>query len=403
MSDAHVAHRHRLAIGRPEAAGGHHTDTIVLGIIELSPFADRRTPLGNQPHPLAGVILVGDLGQDDIGPREAAFTLAALTTHLAQRPDQAAFHRRGGGIEIVTVQAQPRLETQRVPRAKTDELHLLNRQQQTHETLCVGIGHGDLEAILAGIATAADPALDALDGDVGMMHEGQLAGLGRQTLHHRVSHRPLQCEQRPIIQHLKLDIHRQADPQMRDVLILAGSVHHHVEVITAIDDHQVIQDTAGVGGQQAIALHAHRQVDDIRRHQGLQRRLHILATQDQLPHVRDIEQPCLGARVFMLLLDAKRVLHGHGIAGELDHPGPLLDMQVMKGGLLETRHCGGIGHRHSPDWLAMTLRDGARTAHALWRLVVMGTAVRSPAGMGTALKSTADLNRAPCACTAQIR
>ena len=63
---------------------------------------------------------------------------------------------------------------------------------------------------------------------MGMMHEGQLAGLGRQTLHDRVSQRPLQGEQRPILQHLKLDLHRQPHTQMRDVLILAGSIHHHI-------------------------------------------------------------------------------------------------------------------------------------------------------------------------------
>ena len=44
--------------------------------------------------------------------------------------------------------------------------------------------------------------------------------------------------------------------------------------------------------------------------------------QPQLAHMRNIEQPGLGAGVQMLGEDAGRVLHRHLIAGERHHPAP---------------------------------------------------------------------------------
>ena len=72
-------------------------------------------------------------------------------------------------------------------------------------------------------------------------------------------------------------------------------------VVAAVDEHQVVDDRAFVGQQQAVALLAGRQPDDVDRHQRFEGRRRIRPGQPQLAHVRDVEQAgrsraCGGAR-----------------------------------------------------------------------------------------------------------
>ena len=71
---------------------------------------------------------------------------------LADGPIQRRLNGRRGFIDIVPVEAQPRLEPQRIARAEADRFDLGLHQQRFRET---GRGirrHRDLEPVLAGIA-----------------------------------------------------------------------------------------------------------------------------------------------------------------------------------------------------------------------------------------------------------
>lgn len=129
--------------------------------------------------------------------------------------------------------------------------------------------------------------------------------------------------------------------QVRQVLLFAGGVDHQEQgVVTQVGDHQVVEDAALRVGEHGIALHAHRQVDDIDRYQRLQGAGGIVAAQDDLAHVRDIEQAGLLAGVQVLLEHAQRVLHGHVVAGERHHARAQFQVQGVQRGLVQC-----FGHR----------------------------------------------------------
>ena len=129
--------------------------------------------------------------------------------------------------------------------------------------------------------------------------------------------------------------------QVGQVLVLAGGVDHQEQrVVAQVGDHQVVEDAALLIGEHGIALHAHRQVDDIHRHQAFQGLGGIAAAQGDLAHVRDIEQAGLLAGVQVFLEHAQRVLHRHVIAGERHHARTQFQVQGVQWGL---EQC--FGHR----------------------------------------------------------
>src|SRR5262249_25464883 len=74
---------------------------------DLAAFARDRLALGQQPDALARRAL-GDLLLDDGRPGEAAVGAALL----ADAPHQARFDRCGGGVDVVTVEAEAGFEAQ---------------------------------------------------------------------------------------------------------------------------------------------------------------------------------------------------------------------------------------------------------------------------------------------------
>ena len=130
---------------------------------------------------------------------------------------------------------------------------------------------------------------------------------------------------------------------MRDVLIGAGRVHHQKQVIAPVGDHQIVQHATIRGGEQPVTLPHFRQADDIRGHQRFQRHGGISGhprgrAQNHLPHMADIEQPGLAARLQMFAHHAHRVLHRHFPASEGHHLAAKGDMQVIKRGAFQIRH-----------------------------------------------------------------
>ena len=88
---------------------------------------------------------------------------------------------------------------------------------------------------------------------------------------------------------------------MGEIVGLAAGVHHQEELAGfQRGDHQVVEDAAGLVGQQRVALPARLQAGDVAGHQRLQRRGGGGAGQRRLAHVGDVEQRRLGAAVQVL-------------------------------------------------------------------------------------------------------
>ena len=117
---------------------------------DLGALARRRASVG----PDADALPLGAIGQlvlNALGAGEAA--LAAPP--LLDRPGEARLDGAGGLVDVVAVEAEARLQAQRVARAEADRLHAVLRQQQLRQRLRVLRRNRDLEAVLAGIAGAA--------------------------------------------------------------------------------------------------------------------------------------------------------------------------------------------------------------------------------------------------------
>ena len=135
---------------------------------------------------------VPDLALDALGTREAPLLAAALL----DRPDQAGLDGRGRGVDVVAVEAQARLEPQRIARAETDGLHLRIGEQGVPELGRIRRVAGDLETVLARIAGTGDVAPDAVDLHIGGHHERHIGSLGCKLCEHGGGGRSLQRHQR---------------------------------------------------------------------------------------------------------------------------------------------------------------------------------------------------------------
>src|SRR6202011_5812546 len=114
-----VPHGDRRAEARAKAARGDRADRRAVARFDLRAFARRHAPLGPQSDAQAARA-VAQLGEHALGRPGAALPAPALL----DRPGEAGFDRRGAGVDVVAVEAQPRFEPQRVARTEADRLHL---------------------------------------------------------------------------------------------------------------------------------------------------------------------------------------------------------------------------------------------------------------------------------------
>src|SRR5712691_4346209 len=105
----------------------------------------------------------GLLRRDHVAARELFVELA--------RPAEPRLDRVGGLVDVIAVEGEARLEAQRVARAQADGLDPgagPGREQPVPDRGRVGVGHKDLEAVLARVARARQRRLGA--GDAAMRH-----------------------------------------------------------------------------------------------------------------------------------------------------------------------------------------------------------------------------------------
>ena len=209
----------------------------------------------------------------------------------------------------------------------------------------------DLEAVLTGVAAAGDVQVGAVPAEGAAGHEHQLLDAGHQALQRIHGLRALQGEQGALGhgQHLAA----LADPglHVRDVAGLAGAVDDQEQLralalarrarqrlagaggrVAEVDEHQVVDDGALVGQQQAVALLVHAQTHHVDGHQGFERGGGIGTDQLDLAHVRNVEQAGGFAHVPVLGDQAGGVLHRHAVTGKGHHARAEVDVQGVQGG-----------------------------------------------------------------------
>ena len=125
---AQVGHRDRLVDGRRDRAAGDGAELAAARVQQLCAFAHRHALQRDQADAL-DADAAGQLPADGVGAGIAAFACTAGPPHLLDGPVQPCFDRAGAGVDVMTVQAQPGLQAQRVARAEAGRPHLALRQQ----------------------------------------------------------------------------------------------------------------------------------------------------------------------------------------------------------------------------------------------------------------------------------
>src|SRR5690606_23586230 len=255
------------------------------------------------------------------GDARVAGEAALLAAATGYRPGESRSDGVGLAGEVVAVERQARLEPERIPRAEPGGLHLGLGAEQVGDPFGVGRCEGKLEPVLAGIAGAADPGRGPGDLEPATSHEGerrQRPLAGRVPLEHRESRGALEREQRAILEEFQRDPARQALAHPVHIAALGGAVDDEVEPLPPARNDQVVDDPAVVVEQQRIAQRPVLERGEVDREQRFERGLGALAGDEELPHVRDVEQSCTRAGPFVLGDDALE-LYGHRIAGERHH------------------------------------------------------------------------------------
>ena len=214
--------------------------------------ARRRASVGTDADPDAGRAVI-----ELIPDRDAARKIPGHLAPFADHPGQAGLDGRGDLIDVVAIQAEPGFQPQRVPGAKAGGCHLRFGQQRIGERGGAGSGQRNLEPVFAGIARARHQAFDTGNRDRCDPHEAQGRGGRSQAYQHGRGLGALQGQQRAIVLDVQIEPVRQAGGDMAEIDVLAAGVDHQEQpVITEIGDHQVVQDPAGLVGQQGVALPA---------------------------------------------------------------------------------------------------------------------------------------------------
>ena len=232
----------------------------------------------------------------------------------------------------MAVERHPGLEAQGVPRAEPSGQDPVDGQQGHGEPLGVGVGHGDLEAVLAGVPGPRHPHLAPLPLQRTRVHEGE-AGHGRdEGGQGGLGGGALQGQQGPVGDVLDGDALEPRQPGQ--VVSGAGGVDHQQEPVAVMGDHQVVEDPAPLVGEESVALPVLGQAEDAGRDQGLQRGRGLRqvpghgADQD-LAHVRHVEEAGVGPRV-QVLGHHPGELHRQLPTGEFDELSAQPEMEFMQ-------------------------------------------------------------------------
>ena len=230
----------------------------------------------------------------------------------------------------MAVQAQSRLEAQRVARAQAGRRHLGLLEQEAGQRRRIGGRDRDLEPVLAGVAAARDPAGSPADRGRHGVHEGEPARARAQPAEHLCRARPLQREQGAVSQLLDRVLRLERLAQVGEVGGAAPGIGDHEQTLGHAAGDQVVERAAPIVGEYGVAQAALGEARDVARHQALESLGRAGTVDQRLGHVRDVEQRRGGAAVPVLGHDAGRVLHRQRPAGEVDELAAKLHVQVVQ-------------------------------------------------------------------------
>ncbi len=295
-----------------------------------------------------------------------------LAAALGDRPGQARLNRRGGLVNIVSVEAEPGLEPQRIPRAETDRHDVLEIQQGARHLFGSIGGNGDFETVLARIAGPAHMAANAVQRSRRRLHASEPRRRRTETVHDPHGGGALKRDERAIIHRRKRNAGGKMRAHMRIIDLLARRIddQHQLAVLFRrgrASHHQIIDDAARLIHQLCVALLARTQSGNLAGDKRFQRgrRLRMARTaQHRLSHMGDVEQPRGLTRMQMFLDQPLGKGHRHLVAGEGHHLCTQLDMQGVERRALKA--CLGrisIGRRH------YQIHEGkSSTAQLIWTL-----------------------------------
>ena len=323
--------------------------------------AGRHRTRGNDAHPLAGgsgqlIAVTRNTPVEQLEAHQlAGHALGFLALHAGAvdeilalgelgDPAESGLDGRRGVVDIVTVEAETLLQTQRVAGAEADVLQselLAGLPERLPELLAVLVGHVDFAAARPGVARDRENGVAARHGHLAegvILH--LLDRLGAHLLHDLHGQRPLDGELadfvRSVVQLLAVaGLHAERLALGADVvpvLFDVGSIDHQ-QVGLGVDaiDQQVVHDTAtsvGHAGVLHLAVHEFRHVvgrDALQQGEGLG------ALDPDLPHVAHVEHARTLAHGQVFVVDA-RELDGHVVARELGHFGSGGDVILGKYG-----------------------------------------------------------------------
>ena len=227
------------------------------------------------------------------------------------------------GVDVVAVEAEP-ASSRRLSRAPRPIGFTSVGQQRAGERLGRVAGHGDLEAVLAGVARAGDDAVGPRH-DRARVHEAIAGDVGRNAAPARraASVPATQSARGP----QRLDARSRRESCARRC---ASSASLQAALTTSIRlrrrGSRTIRSSRmpPLVGEQRVALPAGREPDDVAAAPALpararRRDVSGFGRSAIWPICETSNRPAAAARVQMLLEDAGRVLHRHLIARERHH------------------------------------------------------------------------------------
>mmetsp|Transcript_22506 Transcript_22506/g.59138 ORF Transcript_22506/g.59138 Transcript_22506/m.59138 type:complete len:468 (-) Transcript_22506:27-1430(-) len=334
-----VAHADALLEARAERAASDDAHDRPVGAEDLGALARRRACVDDEAGALAARRLVLQFGQNPLGADKAG---GVGSPRLGDAPEQRALDGRGRVVQVVAVEAEAGLEAERVARAEADGPHLLVRQhrvpQPDHLVLGAGaLGNRNLEAVLAGVAAAADEAIDPTDRERLGGHESHLREVFRhEALQHLRRLGALEREDAIVRQSLQRNVAASRDElvhvllEVREVLLLVARVDHHVEVVASVGDDAIVDDAAVLVRDHRERAHPLGQSLQVSAAHLLHEGDAVGAPQDDAEHVRHVEETGVRPAVQVRIDDARRILHGHVPSTERHHLAAQRDMRLVE-------------------------------------------------------------------------
>ena len=269
----------------------------------------------------------GFFRRDHIAPDEGLVQLA--------RPAEARLDRVGGLVDVVPIEREARLQTQRVAGSQADRLDpglAPGRKQAVPHRGRIGVGHEHLEAVLAGVSGArqgrASSGHAPLRDAEGRERANVGVCLGCEDLHRaRALDRDERGPERAIVER---DVLAQVRENMGSVLRdVRGVDDHHVFGLADPVDDDVVHDRAPLVRQQPVPRLAHREPGDVARNEAIQGLARAAPSEEELAHVREIEETRAPAHGTMLR-DDPLVLDRHLVPRERHHLRAKLGVLVVE-------------------------------------------------------------------------